>query len=340
MRQFENSLSGTRIRFQLWTKKIMRLLRLRWVESSSFFIGLIAFSSLNSQRRRNGTEAKEKCETINERQQQESITPLAFILLFISCIFLSFSFARLRNNIPFPFPCATDLWVILVWMETAENESALTRREAENCEEFTCKSWWDYIRIHNSLFTIHIKGKVIKVNCVESVTFSTASLLAENHNEWKFKCSEQKAIFSTENYSSVIELSQFLAPPTDTTANWLGKPKIASKGNVGGVETYGSGVCMGEFPWRTYCVLWNMRKARDARKSRDVNKPAAGRKVKPVFLRKKSFISCNCGSRFSTKIFSCSSLAKTTLYSRQACFGIKPLTIRNTDAQVLFSVSV
>lgn len=103
--------------------------------------------------------------------------------------------------------------------------------------------------------------------------------------------------------------------------------------------TYGSGVCIGELLWRTYCVLWKIRKANEARKSRDVKRPAAGRKVKPVLRRRKSFISCNCGSLCSSKIFSFSSLSKTTLYSRQACFGINPLTTLKTAAQVLFSVS-
>jgi hypothetical protein len=39
---------------------------------------------------------------------------------------------------------------------------------------------------------------------------------------------------------------------------------------------YGEEVCL------TYCVLWNTRKARLAKKSRAVSRPAAGRSVKPV----------------------------------------------------------
>lgn len=119
--------------------------------------------------------------------------------------------------------------------------------------------------------------------------------------------------------------------------SWQGRKNVLMK-QLG--ATYGSGVCIGEFPWRTYCVLWKMRKANEARKSRDVNKPAAGRNVKPVFRRKKSFISCNCGRWSSMKIPSRSSFANTWLYSRQACFGINSLTTRNTEAHVLFSVSV
>ena len=46
--------------------------------------------------------------------------------------------------------------------------------------------------------------------------------------------------------------------------------------------TYGSGVYMGVFPCRMYCVAWNTLNARPAKKSRGDNKPATGRNVKPV----------------------------------------------------------
>jgi hypothetical protein len=36
----------------------------------------------------------------------------------------------------------------------------------------------------------------------------------------------------------------------------------------------------------TYCVLWNTRNARLAKKSRAVSRPAAGRRVKPVCSEK------------------------------------------------------
>ena len=105
-------------------------------------------------------------------------------------------------------------------------------------------------------------------------------------------------------------------------------------------DTYGSGVWFGEFEWRTYWVLWKMRNANDAKKSRAVSKPAAGRNEKPVFLRKKSLISCNCGMRSSRKMPSFCNLAKTRRYSAQACFGIKSKTVLKTEPQVLFSTSV
>lgn len=104
--------------------------------------------------------------------------------------------------------------------------------------------------------------------------------------------------------------------------------------------TYGSGVWYGELTWRTYCVLWKIRNASDAKKSRAVKRPAAGRNVNPVLLRKKLLISSNCGMRDSQKMPSFWSLAKTLRYSRQACFGIKSRTVRNTEPQVWFSTSV
>lgn len=39
---------------------------------------------------------------------------------------------------------------------------------------------------------------------------------------------------------------------------------------------------MGEDAWRMYCVHWNTRKARLARKSRADSRPATGRSWKPV----------------------------------------------------------
>jgi hypothetical protein len=47
-------------------------------------------------------------------------------------------------------------------------------------------------------------------------------------------------------------------------------------------DTYGSGVWYGEDVCLTYCVLWNTRNARLAKKSRAVSRPAAGRRVNPV----------------------------------------------------------
>lgn len=107
-----------------------------------------------------------------------------------------------------------------------------------------------------------------------------------------------------------------------------------------GRNTYGSGVWYGELTWRTYCVLWKIRNASDAKKSRAVKRPAAGRSVNPVLLRKKLLISSNCGMRVSQKMPSFWSLAKTLRYSRQACFGIKSRTVRNTEPQVWFSTSL
>lgn len=104
-------------------------------------------------------------------------------------------------------------------------------------------------------------------------------------------------------------------------------------------NTYGSGVWYGELTWRTYCVLWKIRKASDAKKSRAVNRPAAGRNVNPVLLRKNVHISSNCGMRDSLKMPSSWSLAKTVRYSRHACFGIKSRTVRKTAPQVWCSTS-
>lgn len=47
-------------------------------------------------------------------------------------------------------------------------------------------------------------------------------------------------------------------------------------------STYGSGVYIGLEECLMYCVEWKTRKARPARKSRDDNSPATGRRVKPV----------------------------------------------------------
>lgn len=47
-------------------------------------------------------------------------------------------------------------------------------------------------------------------------------------------------------------------------------------------QTSGSGVYNGLLPCLIYCVQWNTRKAKPAKKSRDDNKPATGRSVKPV----------------------------------------------------------
>ena len=54
--------------------------------------------------------------------------------------------------------------------------------------------------------------------------------------------------------------------------------------------SYGSGVYMGVFACRMYCVEWKTRKASPAKKSRDDNKPATGLNVKPVQSVKKSKI--------------------------------------------------
>ena len=47
-------------------------------------------------------------------------------------------------------------------------------------------------------------------------------------------------------------------------------------------RTYGSTVWSGFEPWRMYCVHWNTRNARLARKSRALSSPATGRSWKPV----------------------------------------------------------
>lgn len=59
--------------------------------------------------------------------------------------------------------------------------------------------------------------------------------------------------------------------------------------------TSGSGVYNGLDGCLMYCVEWKTRKAKPARKSRDDNKPATGRNVKPVQSFKKLEISSNCG---------------------------------------------
>lgn len=57
-------------------------------------------------------------------------------------------------------------------------------------------------------------------------------------------------------------------------------------------STHGSGECMGEDAWRIYCVHWNTRKARLARKSRADNRPATGRSWKPVLSETKQKALC------------------------------------------------
>lgn len=47
-------------------------------------------------------------------------------------------------------------------------------------------------------------------------------------------------------------------------------------------STHGSGVYIGSELWRMYCVQWNTRKARPAKKSRDERYPATGRNWNPV----------------------------------------------------------
>jgi len=47
-------------------------------------------------------------------------------------------------------------------------------------------------------------------------------------------------------------------------------------------HTHGSTVWSGLEPWRMYCVHWNTRNARLARKSRALSNPATGRSWKPV----------------------------------------------------------
>lgn len=47
-------------------------------------------------------------------------------------------------------------------------------------------------------------------------------------------------------------------------------------------QTYGSGVYMGLDPCLIYWVLWNTRKARPAKKSREERRPATGLREKPV----------------------------------------------------------
>lgn len=70
------------------------------------------------------------------------------------------------------------------------------------------------------------------------------------------------------------------------------------------VDTYGSGVWNGVLVWRTYWVLWKIRKARDAKKSRAVRSPAAGLKVKPVHFFMKFDITSSCGTPLGVKILS------------------------------------
>ncbi len=48
------------------------------------------------------------------------------------------------------------------------------------------------------------------------------------------------------------------------------------------ISTHGSGVYMGLEPCLIYCVEWNTRNARPARKSRDDSSPATGLRVNPV----------------------------------------------------------
>lgn len=48
------------------------------------------------------------------------------------------------------------------------------------------------------------------------------------------------------------------------------------------INTYGSGVYIGLDEWRMYWVEWNTLKAKPAKKSREDNSPATGRKRNPV----------------------------------------------------------
>ena len=52
-----------------------------------------------------------------------------------------------------------------------------------------------------------------------------------------------------------------------------------------------------------YCVEWNTRKARPARKSLDDNNPATGRRVKPVQSGKKVIPMVSATFKFLTKVF-------------------------------------
>lgn len=106
------------------------------------------------------------------------------------------------------------------------------------------------------------------------------------------------------------------------------------------LDTYGSGVWNGDVLWRMYCVLWNTRNARLARKSRAVNKPAAGRRVNPVCFFKNSFISLSCGILSAVNMLSSCSILKAFLYSMQKCLGIRSKTLLKTAVHVLTSSAV
>ena len=76
------------------------------------------------------------------------------------------------------------------------------------------------------------------------------------------------------------------APRLARPISWLKRAKAGSAKSgawpISSWQMSGSGVYFGFEWWRMYWVVWKTRKARPARKSRELRRPAVGRRVKPV----------------------------------------------------------